>query len=157
MRMQIQSLVSLSGLRIWHCCELWYKLQMQLRTGAVAVLWVLSLGTSICCRCNPKKTKQNKMIQNKKLGIHLNCYFLSQWIEMVSSLWLSQTLMGKSKRWINSTTLIFMLNHNYKSRVFKKLNYKHLEMNEEPCVIGVLKWFLRGFWNTQIPILVTGI
>ena len=29
----------LSGLRIWHCCELWYRLQMQLRPNiAVAVV-----------------------------------------------------------------------------------------------------------------------
>ena len=27
MRMRVQSLASLSGLRIWHCCELWCGLQ----------------------------------------------------------------------------------------------------------------------------------
>ena len=26
MRMRVQSLASLSGLRIWHCCELWCRL-----------------------------------------------------------------------------------------------------------------------------------
>ena len=26
MRTQVQSLASLSGLRIWSCCELWYRL-----------------------------------------------------------------------------------------------------------------------------------
>ena len=30
LRMQIQSLALLSGLRIQHSCELWYRLQMQL-------------------------------------------------------------------------------------------------------------------------------
>ena len=30
MRMQVQSLASLSGLRIWHCHEQWCSLQMQL-------------------------------------------------------------------------------------------------------------------------------
>ena len=30
MRMQVQSLSSLSGLRIQHCRELWYRLQTQL-------------------------------------------------------------------------------------------------------------------------------
>ena len=33
MRMRIRSLASLSGLRIWHCCELWYKLQKWLGSG----------------------------------------------------------------------------------------------------------------------------
>ena len=30
MRLQIRSLASLSGLRIWHCRELWYRLQTRL-------------------------------------------------------------------------------------------------------------------------------
>ena len=30
MRLQVQSLASLSGLRIWRCCELWCGSQMQL-------------------------------------------------------------------------------------------------------------------------------
>ena len=37
MRMQVQSLASLSGLRIRHCCELWYRLQTRL--GSV-LLWL---------------------------------------------------------------------------------------------------------------------
>ena len=38
MRTQVQSLALLSGLRIWHCCELWCRLQMWLGSGvAVAV------------------------------------------------------------------------------------------------------------------------
>ena len=28
MRMWVQSLVLLSGIRVWHCCELWCKLQI---------------------------------------------------------------------------------------------------------------------------------
>ena len=39
MRMQVRSLALLSGLGIWHCLELWYRLQMQLGYGvAVAVV-----------------------------------------------------------------------------------------------------------------------
>jgi len=39
MRMRVQSLASLSGLRIWCCRELWYRLQMWLRSHiAVAVV-----------------------------------------------------------------------------------------------------------------------
>ena len=33
MRTQVQSLVSLSGLRIWHGCELWCRLPVCLRSG----------------------------------------------------------------------------------------------------------------------------
>ena len=39
MRLQVQSLASLTELRIWHCHELWCRLQMQLRSRvAVAVV-----------------------------------------------------------------------------------------------------------------------
>ena len=39
MRMQIQSLALLSGLRIRRCCELWCRLQVQVGSGiAVAVV-----------------------------------------------------------------------------------------------------------------------
>ena len=39
MRLQVWSLASLTGLRIWHCCELWWRLQMWLRSCiAVAVV-----------------------------------------------------------------------------------------------------------------------
>ena len=38
MRTRVQSLALLIGLRIWLCCELWYRSQMQLRSQvAVAV------------------------------------------------------------------------------------------------------------------------
>ena len=41
MRMQVRSLACLRGLRIWHCCELWCRLQTQLRSGiAVDVVYV---------------------------------------------------------------------------------------------------------------------
>ena len=39
MIMWVQSLASLSGLRIWHCCKLWHRSQMQLGSGvALAVV-----------------------------------------------------------------------------------------------------------------------
>ena len=39
MRLRVQFLASLSGLRIWRCCELWCRLQMQLGYGiAVAAV-----------------------------------------------------------------------------------------------------------------------
>ena len=65
MRLWVQSLASLGGLRIQHCGELWCRSQIQVRSGvAVAVVQASShssdltpsLGTSICHRCGPKKT-----------------------------------------------------------------------------------------------------
>ena len=73
------SLASLSGLRIRHCCELWCKSQAWLwlwcRSAAVADSFP-SLGTSICCRCSPKKAKKKKKkkihSQAKIYKIYLN-------------------------------------------------------------------------------------
>ena len=57
----MQLWVSLSGLRIQRCCELWCKLQMWLRSRiAVAVSSsdvTPNLGTSICHERGPKKIK----------------------------------------------------------------------------------------------------
>ena len=70
MRMRVQSLASLSGLRIQRCRKLWCRSQMRPRSGvAVAVVQAgscncdqsPSLGTSICHRCGPKKAKQKKI------------------------------------------------------------------------------------------------
>ena len=64
MRMQIPSLVSLSGLGIRHCQELWCGSPMRLGscvTGAVVEASSCSsnvtpvLGTAMCCKCGPKK------------------------------------------------------------------------------------------------------
>ena len=39
MRLWVRSLALLNGLRLWHCHELWYRLQMCLGSGvAVAVV-----------------------------------------------------------------------------------------------------------------------
>ena len=75
MRTQVQPLASLSGLRIQCCGELWYRLQVGLGSCvAVAVAqadsdsnssdWIPRLGTSICCRYSPKKTKKQKTKKN---------------------------------------------------------------------------------------------
>ena len=69
-----------SGLRIRHCHELWCRSQMWLGSGvdvAVAVVWAgscssdltPSLGTSMHCRCGPrKKRKKEKRKKLKELG-----------------------------------------------------------------------------------------
>ena len=66
--MRVQSLAPLSGLRIWHCHELWCRSQTWLRSGVAVVVAQTSscssdstpvLGSSICYRCGPKETKKN--------------------------------------------------------------------------------------------------
>ena len=56
MRMQVRSVASLSGLRIWCCysCGVGRQLQLQFNPG---------LGTSICHGCSPKKKTQKQRIQ----------------------------------------------------------------------------------------------
>ena len=67
MRIQVRSLASLSRLRIWHCHELWHRLQTRLRSlGAVAVVEAgscssdstPSLGISIYCIFAPPQKKE---------------------------------------------------------------------------------------------------
>ena len=74
MRTQVQSLNSLSGLRIQHCLELWCRWQMQLGSGvAVAVAQAgsyssnstPSLGTSIMLWVRPYKEKNKKTKKQK--------------------------------------------------------------------------------------------
>ena len=66
MRMQVQSLALLSGLRIWHCHELWCRSHLAWICVAVSVAGsyssnsASSLGTSICCGCSLKKQKKKK-------------------------------------------------------------------------------------------------
>ena len=69
-RMRVQSLASLSGLRIQRCYKLWCRSQARPRSGiAVAVSqagsyssnWTPSLGASIRCRCSPEKTTNQQI------------------------------------------------------------------------------------------------
>ena len=77
-RMQIQSLALLSGLRILYCHKLWHRSQMWLDLALLGcgIGWRLqlhfdcSLETYICHRCGPKK-KVNKL---------MNTYFKSFFI-----------------------------------------------------------------------------
>ena len=76
MRLRVWSLVSLSGLRIWHCHGLWCRLQIWLQSCVVVAVaqassfssdWTPSLGNSMCRGCSTKKQKTEKQ-QKKKLG-----------------------------------------------------------------------------------------
>ena len=80
MRTGVQSLASLSELRIQHCHELQCRLQMRLRSGiAMAVLQAgscssdltPSLGTSIYLRCDPRENKQTNKKKNSVVGVPL--------------------------------------------------------------------------------------
>ena len=71
--MWVQSLTLLSGLRIWHCCELWCRSQTWLRSGiAMAAAWIPSLGTFMCHRSSPKKTK-------RKVFLGINKWLICDW------------------------------------------------------------------------------
>ena len=80
MRIRVQSLASISGLRTWCCCKLLCKSQMQLGScAAVAVAQagscgshlIPSLGTSICQRCSPKK---------KITMTHFRSFLMAHWV-----------------------------------------------------------------------------
>ena len=69
MNLRVQSLASLSGLRIPSCCELWYSLQTWLGSDVAVAVAVASscssdstpsLGISICCALKKKKKKKGK-------------------------------------------------------------------------------------------------
>ena len=84
MKLLVQSMASISGLGIWHCCELWCRSQMQVKSGiAVAVMqasgyssdYTPSLGTSICLGGGPRKDKKNPPANNKcRRGCGEKCY-----------------------------------------------------------------------------------
>ena len=66
--MRVRSLISLSGLRIQHCHELWCRSKTWLgslllwlwRRPAATAPMTPSLGTSICHGCGPQKQKKKK-------------------------------------------------------------------------------------------------
>ena len=87
MRIQVPSLALLRGLRIQRCWELWYKSQTWLGSRvAVAAVQASSynsnstpsLGTSVCHRRSPKKTKI-KIKKNKTFCVYLAYLFQNNW------------------------------------------------------------------------------
>ena len=74
MRMQVRSLASLSGLRIWTSRELWCRSQMQLgshvavvEAGSCTSDATPSLGTSMCRGCGRKKIKKKTTTVNTQI------------------------------------------------------------------------------------------
>ena len=83
---EVGSLALFSGLRIQHCCDLWCRSQMWLRSCvAVAVGQdriyssnsTPSLGTSICYGCGPKKAKKTKKEKVHHLVIFIFTFSLN--------------------------------------------------------------------------------
>ena len=80
MRLRVQFLASLSGLRIQHCCELWCRPQIQLRSRIVLDVAQASscssnctpnLGTSVCCGVALKKKNMGtNVIMKKEFGLN---------------------------------------------------------------------------------------
>ena len=80
MKIQVQFLVLLPGLRIWHCCDLWSNSETWLGSYiavAVAVVWASSypsdltpsLGTAICLREALKRKKKFLLFQTTELMV----------------------------------------------------------------------------------------
>ena len=86
MRLRVCSLASLTGLRIRHCHEPRCMLKMWFGTG-VAVAQASgycsdstpSLGTSICCRCSPRKDKKKKKEQKIFTSLFFSCIRRTFW------------------------------------------------------------------------------
>ena len=80
----VRSLASLNGLRIQRCHELWCRSQMWfgsyvtvavVKARTIALIGPLSLGTSICRGCSPKKQKRKK--ERKKADSWIFTLFFS--------------------------------------------------------------------------------
>ena len=71
MRLWVQSLASLSGLRIWLCRELWCRSQIRLRSG---VLWLWCRPAAIApirpLAWEPNKRQKQKQKQKQKTNVH---------------------------------------------------------------------------------------
>ena len=96
MRIRVWSLASIRRLRIQHCCELWCRSQTQLESCiavALVVGWQLqlwfdpSLGTSICSKCVPRKTKKFKKLENTA-WMKQRCLMLSIQQREIVVLWI---------------------------------------------------------------------
>ena len=123
MRMRVQSLASLSALRIWHCCELWCSL------AATAPIWPLGWEVPYALKRKKKKKKDaapglTKMLTNVQ---YVHCvaflfFFEKNFIVMIYSV-LSISAAQPSDPAIHPYTFFFftlssiMLYHNWSDLV----------------------------------------
>ena len=89
MRIRVLSLASLSWLRIWHCRELWNRLQKKrLRSDAWTVVWARSCSSNWTCSLGTshaaKKKKKKKRVPS--LALILNSVQINNAIVEVSQL-----------------------------------------------------------------------
>ena len=109
MRMRVR-VKDRSGLRIWHCHELWCKSQKVARmwccSGYGVGSWLgayltPSLGTSMCCRCNPKKEKKNLILLWWKL-IYIEVLYKMSFLSSIrncsylASIWKTESVSNNS-------------------------------------------------------------
>jgi len=66
MRLQVRSLASLSGLRIWRCHELWCSSQLWRRLEATALIRSLVWGPPYAVDAGLKMAKDKKKKKKKK-------------------------------------------------------------------------------------------
>ena len=64
MRTQVQSLASLSGLRIQQCCELWYRLAAAAPIRLLAWEFLYAMGAAL--KIKKKKKKKEEEEERKK-------------------------------------------------------------------------------------------
>ena len=115
MRLWVQYLASLSGLRIQRCYELWCRLQTWLRSGVAVALakagscsckQTPSQGTSVCCGCGPKKTKDKK---KKKKAITFFIFILFYFLVVpmaCRSSWARDWTLATGATWTTAVTIL---------------------------------------------------
>ena len=151
-RLRVWSLASLSGLRIWCCRELWSRSQTWLRSGIAVALagsnssdLTLACWTSICHRCGPKKTKEDKKEKenraNKTFGdiakavltekfVALNAYTEKEENSRISNLIPTQETRNKTQ------------NKPQRSRRKEIMRYKPMKLKIEK-INETKSWFFR--------------
>ena len=111
MRLQVQSLPLLSGLRIWRCRELWCRLQTRLGSHVAVALAEASgyssdstpsLGTSTCHRCHPEKEKGQNPYQKTKEGVPV----VVQWLTNPTRNHEVAGLVPALAQWVNDLALL---------------------------------------------------
>ena len=124
MRMKVQSLAVLSGLRIYHCHEL--SCRSQNRLGSCVAMAVVkagvcssnstpSLGTSICHRCGPKKEKKKKTKKKQKAKQKVTAVIV-WWLKSISLRWhLNRHLKSKEQEMCISGKRIPAVKGNWKA------------------------------------------
>ena len=145
-------LVSLSGLRIWWCHELWGRLQTQLgsriavamaKAGGYSSNWTPSLGISICCRWGPKKTKKKRQLSRWTVPGLSETWILTPVLQVPSYLTLCMSSWSAVKIKSKSTCKAFNAMPNT-----KKVPSSFLSISPYQDTRSMKS--LRPFWFTDV-------